>query len=90
MLDPDEVGPIVDYIHNQKYVPREETVDGEVVQLPPEQPNFSIKGRSMVKLLQQVEMWHRQLARQGRLPAKMWAPSGLNELDWTATDELWE
>ena len=86
MLDPDEVGPIVDYIHNQKYVPREETVEGEVVQLPPEQPNFSIKGRSMVKLLRQVEMWHRQLARQNRLPAKVWAPSGLNELDWTATD----
>ena len=86
MLDPDEVGPIVDYIHNQKYAPREEVVDGEVVRLPPEQPNFSIKGRSAVKLLRQVEMWHRQLARQNRLPAKVWAPSGFNALDWTETD----
>ena len=86
MLDPDEVGPIVDYIHNQKYAPREETIDGEVVQQPPEQPNFSIKGRSAVKLLRQVEMWHRQLARQNRLPAKVWAPSGFNALDWTETD----
>lgn len=86
MLDPDEVGPIVDYIHNQKYAPREEVVNGEAVRLPPEQPNFSIKGRSMVKLLRQVEMWHRQLARQNRLPAKVWSPSGFNALDWTETD----
>ena len=86
MLDPDEVGPIVDYIHNQKYVSREETVGGEVVRLPPEQPNFSIKGRSIVKLLRQVEFWHRQLARQNRLPAKVWEPAGFNDLDWTETD----
>jgi hypothetical protein len=87
MLDPDEVGPLVDYIYNQKYVFREETVNGKVVQLPPEQPNFSIKARSIVKLLRQVDMWHRQLARLQRLPARVWAPSGLEELDWTDTDK---
>ncbi len=86
MLDPDEVGPIVDYIHNQKYVPREERVDGRVVELSPVQPNFSIKGRSVVNLLREVEMWHGQLARQDRLSEKIWDPSGLNGLDWTVRD----
>ena len=70
MLDPDEVGPLVDYIHNQKFVSREETVEGQVVQLAPEQPNFSIKARSIVKLLRQMEMWHRRLARVDRLPPR--------------------
>ena len=87
MLDPDEVGPVVDYIYNQKYVHREETVDGEVVQLPPEQPNFAMKARSIDKLLRQIEMWHRGLARLERLPARVWAPSELVPLDWTQKDK---
>ena len=86
MLDPDEVGPIVDYIHNQKFVPRQETVDGQVIELLPEQPNFSIKARSASKLVRQVEMWHRQLSRQDRLPARVWAPSGFEPLEWINTD----
>jgi len=86
MLDPDQVGPLVDYMHNQKFVPREETIDGQVVQLAPEQPNFSIKGRSMDKLLRQMEMWHRHLTRAERLPSRVWAPSGIGEMDWTDTD----
>lgn len=87
MLDPDEVGPIVDYIQNQKYEPREEVVDGETVVLPPEQPNFAIKARSMDKLLQQMEMWHRGLNRRDRLPSRVWAPSHIKPLDWTQTNK---
>ena len=87
MLDPDEVGPVVDYIQNQKFELREEVVDGETVVLPPEQPNFAIKARSMDKLLQQMEMWHRGLNRRDRLPSRVWAPSHIHPLAWTQTNK---
>ena len=87
MLDPDQVGPIVDFIQNQKYEPREEVVDGETIELPPEQPNFAIKARSMDKLLHQMEMWHRGLTRKERLPPRVWAPSDITPLEWAQTDK---
>ncbi len=88
MLDPDQVGPIVDYIYNQKYV-SEEVVGpgGEVAQQTPPQPNFAMKGRSMDKLIRQVEAWHRQLARDSRLPHREWAPSGVEAFGCTEEDE---
>ena len=78
MLDPDEVGPIVDYIRNQKFTPQETVEPGGTVRREgPPQPNFSVKGRSAGKLLSQVEAWHRRLARETRLPDRTWAPSGI-------------
>ncbi|MCZ6632042.1 MAG: PcfJ domain-containing protein [bacterium] len=89
MLDPDQIGPLVDYIYNQKYVPQEEVgPEGLVIQVPPAQPNFSIKGRSMNKLLRQVDYWHRQLARETRLPPKEWWPSGIGAFDHEVIDRL--
>ena len=41
MLDPDQVGPVVDYVYNQKYVPQEAAMpEGGVAQGEPPQPNF--------------------------------------------------
>ncbi len=74
MLDPDMVGPIVDYINHQKYVPTEE---GD-----PPQPNYTMKGRSAVKLLRQVEEWHERLARDNRQPGGSWESSGISEFEW--------
>jgi hypothetical protein len=82
MLDPDQVGPIVDFIHNQKYVPQEIAQPGGTVERrPPQQPNLAMKGRSAAKLVRQVEEWHRQLARESRLPHRQWEPSGLQPFD---------
>lgn len=81
MLDLDQVGPIVDYIQNQKFEPREVTEPGgEIRTEPPPQPNFSVKGRSADKLVRQVDAWHRQLARETRQPDKTWAPCGIASL----------
>jgi hypothetical protein len=78
MLDPDQIGPIVDYIRNQKFAPQEIALPGGGVRRDgPAQPNFSVKGRSADKLLREVEAWHNQLARESRLPNRTWAPSGL-------------
>ena len=74
MLDPDMVGPIVDYINHQKFVPTEE---GE-----PPQPNYTMKGRSAVKLLRQVEEWHEHLARDNRQPGGSWESSGIAGFEW--------
>ena len=74
MLDPDMVGPIVDYINHQKFVPTEE---GE-----PPQPNYTMKGRSAVKLLSQVEEWHERLARDNRQPGGSWESSGIAGFEW--------
>jgi hypothetical protein len=63
MLDPEQVLPIVDYIHSQKFVHSEIVhPGGHVEQGPPPQPNFAMKSRSVDKLLRQVEEWHDELA----------------------------
>ncbi len=91
MLDPTCVGPIVDFIHNQKYEPEEIICPGGRAELrDPPQPNFSIKARSVDKLLQQVDQWHNDLAQQiiaheengrpiraGKKRLVLWDPSGL-------------
>lgn len=62
MLDPRQIGPIVDYLQNQKF----ENVDieirpGEFVQQPPPQPGLSMAGRTADTLMRQVNEWHESL-----------------------------
>ncbi|MBV9849975.1 MAG: PcfJ domain-containing protein [Armatimonadetes bacterium] len=70
MLDPACVGPMVDYIHHVKFVPRDDT--GQ-----PAEPDLSMKGRSPLALGRRVDEWHRELARETRRPPLEWAPSGI-------------
>ena len=84
MLDPDMVGPIVDYIRHQRFEPGEKTLpDGTIEQTEPPQPNYKMKGRGAIKLLQQVELWHERLARDNRQPSGTWKPSGVAGFEWT-------
>lgn len=67
MMDMNQLGPIVDYIHAQKFQPQEPViVDGFARQLGPPQPNFSMKGRTVESLLRQTEAWHKQINRRTR------------------------
>ena len=69
MLDPAMVGPLIDYITNQKYVPQENILPGGRMEFgPPPQPNFSVKARSIEKLIAQMEDWHHQLAELPEAP----------------------
>jgi hypothetical protein len=73
MLDTGQYGPIVDYIHHQKYA----TVDifvrpGVVEREPPPHPGFSMRGRSPDLLLVQVNAWHRRLGREQRHGDHAW------------------
>jgi hypothetical protein len=76
MLDTACVGPIVDYIYHQKYMPREVVGEDGVIRLgDPAQPDFSMKGRSANALLARVEEWHAHLAREARKPRDCWESS---------------
>jgi len=61
MFDYNQIGPICDYIKEKKYTYN--VVNGRTV--PPEQPNFLIKGRTLAALLRQTEEWHTHLSRVG-------------------------
>ena len=74
MLDPDQIGPIVDFLHDRRFV--FQTVvgpDGVPAQAIPE-PLFSMKGRTVPALLRRVEEWHRELQRESRKPQLEWEP----------------
>ena len=62
MLDPAQVGPIVDYVYHQKFEPEEQDLPGGGLALgDPPQPSFAMKSRSVDKLLRLVEQWHETL-----------------------------
>jgi hypothetical protein len=77
LLDTARIGPIIDYLHNQKFVPHDYLVaPGAVERRGPPQPNLSMKGRTPESLLKQVEAWHGTLARTSQPPAE-WRPAGI-------------
>ena len=68
LLDRRHVGPIIDYLHAQKFVGVEVAGDdGTVTVGPPPQPNLSMRGRSPTALLTAVERWHADVGRRRRL-----------------------
>lgn len=78
MLDRAHVGPIVDYLHAQKFKVREcVTGPGVVALIQPPQPNLSMKGRSPTSLLKQVEQWHGRLAKSSGAQNTFFKASGI-------------
>ena len=76
----DQVGPVVDYLHHQRFIPEELFLnDGLRVELDPPQPNLSMKGRTPRSLLRQVGDWHDKLKRPRKSPLLMWKPSGIGD-----------
>lgn len=69
MLDPRQIGPMIDYLHHQKYV-------GQTIEIAPgiwrdggaPQPSLSMQGRTVDTLLRRIEAWHTELGRQKALP----------------------
>ena len=78
MLDPRQVGPVVDWIRNQRFVAEPHYVENGVVRgggVP--QPNLSMKGRTAESVLRQVELWHRQLNRESKGKTTGWPSCGI-------------
>ncbi|MEM9617488.1 MAG: PcfJ domain-containing protein [Pseudomonadota bacterium] len=64
MLDPRQIGPVVDYLQNQRFELTEiEVAPGEWRQEPPPQPGLSMNGRTADTLMRQVAAWHDSLGR---------------------------
>ncbi|MDB5331926.1 MAG: hypothetical protein JWP03_3077 [Phycisphaerales bacterium] len=78
MLDPQQVGPIVDWIHNQRFIGEPQRIVNGVAQggeIP--QPNLSMKGRTVESVLRCVERWHRELNRSPIKGTLLWPPCGI-------------
>ena len=82
MLDIDQVGPIVDYIHHQKFEPQQAATAAGEPEIGPPQPNFSIKGRTPDSLLRQMRQWHVELRKQPEQADMSWYECGIGEFDW--------
>ena len=86
-LDRDYVNPIIDYIRNQKYTPqRVPQPDGTEVGGPPPHPNFCMKGRSINKLIGEVDIWHEELTGLEDVAFESWGSSGPGEFERTVVD----
>jgi hypothetical protein len=86
-LDLTQVGPVVDYLHNQRFVSEEVFLeDGLRVELDPPQPNLSMKGRTPRSLLRQVGEWHAKLKRPRKSPLLTWRSSGIGEFHHVERD----
>lgn len=93
MFDYTNVGPIIDYVHNQRFVPTTEIVDGIAERRPPLEPNLTMNGRNPETLLRQVHEWHAQLNRarrgarynayQRQYADLKWAKSTIRDFEFT-------
>ncbi len=90
MMDPGCVGPLIDYVYNMKFAPRRIVrAEGGVEEAPPPHPDFTMKGRSAIKLLRQVDAWHGHLNREDNVLFQSWQPCGLRPYEMEEkTDEL--
>ncbi|MBT3605503.1 MAG: hypothetical protein HN521_20760, partial [Candidatus Latescibacteria bacterium] len=83
-LDRSYIIPIIDYIRNQKFTPQQiPQPDGTETEGPPPHPNFCMKGRSINKLIRQVDVWHQELTGMEDVAFETWQPSGFKELEHT-------
>jgi hypothetical protein len=82
MLERGYISPIVDYIHHQKFVPgRIPQPDGSVIEAAPAHPNFSIKSRSINRLVFEVDDWHASLTGEENEQVKEWDSAGYGDFE---------
>jgi hypothetical protein len=86
MLDPAHHGPIVDFLHHQRFepsVPNPRRGQSGEPDFVPAQPHLSMKGRTAESMLRSLREWHRSLAREQVIPqAARWNPSGFPGFEW--------
>ncbi len=80
MLDPAQVGPLIDYIHRRRSEPRAVGDGGDP---GPADAEFTMKGRTPGALIRQMRQWHARLRSEPEKPQVEWPASGFDSLDWT-------
>ncbi len=87
-IDLEQVSPIVEFLHEQKFVPQELLVEeDELGDLGPAQPYLSMSRRTPRALLRQVDDWQRRKKLPPRLVGVRWNPSGIGELRFVEPDQ---
>ncbi|MDH5178321.1 MAG: PcfJ domain-containing protein [Gammaproteobacteria bacterium] len=88
MLDTSHYHPIIDYIWNQKYETRTVFIARGVAQEEgPEQPNFTMRGRTPESLLRQVDNWHTRLGKATRHGKLQWVKSRVHDYQFVEGTE---
>jgi hypothetical protein len=77
MLNLDEVGTVIDYINEIKYVHQHFMINGRRV-YQPEIPGFSMKGRNIETLIRDTHNWHKALSKNRKIDmSSKWTNSGI-------------
>ena len=93
LLEGSYFGPIIDYVYYQKFAPQQlVNASGQAIEGPPAQPNFTMKGRSINKLLRLVDEWHGHLnaADYTTGETEEWESCGLRGYDYQEHDEQFD
>ncbi len=86
-LEHSYINPIVDYIRNQKFTPqRIPQPDGTEQEGPPPHPNFCMKGRSIQKLIREVDIWHQELTGMEDVAFVSWPASPFKTFETVVFD----
>ena len=83
MLDAHQVGPIIDFVHHQKFEPQPVEVHPGQIELQPLNPDFSMQGRTPLSLLALMRDWHAALRKGTQKPDLEWLSSGFSPLEVT-------
>ncbi len=88
LLDRAHVGPIIDYLHHQRFTPDVAWVGHPDRNRPPQspQPNLTMKGRTAESLLRKVNQWHRKLASDNTEQVCQWTATGIEGLEFIEGD----
>ena len=66
MIAPEKISEIIDYIVDQKYTVKRRMVDGGKMIAEIDQPNFTMKGRTAMSLINHSDDWHTFLRINGK------------------------
>jgi hypothetical protein len=92
MIEPDKIHEIIDYIYDQKFVnKRIQQPDGSYKN-EPQQPNFTIKGRTPMSLINQSDEWHRLASINAKRAQNQteWEPVEINDFHLTKHDSKYD
>ena len=89
MMNPDKVPEIIDYIHDQKFTLKRKPGPNGTMVNEPDQPNFTMKGRTPMSLIQHSDDWHYfvSMNKKREQDAKEWEPVDLPDWEWKEGDE---
>jgi hypothetical protein len=82
LFDNRHVPEMIDYIYFMRFEDRR-LVDGRMLR---GNPNYSMKGRTAIKLLEQSQAWHRNAGYQPKVDYE-WDKIGFSEKDWVEGEE---